>query len=87
MIDIETTYFEQVIYFDTFEDPLNKRCMYGMSLSIFFPCGSSVAQRFSDMGRYHQRHRIKALFPRTLLAAISQSYNVKAMHKISKRTT
>ena len=73
MIDIETTYFEQVIYFDTFEDPLNKRCMYGMSLSIFFPCGSSVAQRFSDMGRCHHRHRIKALFPRTLPLSCDKS--------------
>lgn len=36
MIDIETIYFEQLIYFDAFEEPLNKRCMYGMSLSIFF---------------------------------------------------
>lgn len=73
MIDIEIIYFEQVIYIDDFEDPLNKRFMYGMSLSIFLPCGSSVAQRFSDMGRYHHRHRIEALFPRVLSPSCDKS--------------
>ena len=73
MIDIEIIYFEQVIYFDAFEVPLNKRCMYAMSLSIFLPCGSSVAQSFSDMGCYHHRHRIKALFPRVLSLSCDKS--------------